>query len=125
MAVVSLCFAPTLRAGGKNTRRKVGRPQRGPWQGLREVVGHLAKAGADRAQIDAMLADLPLMYAAPDEMLAIEAGMMRPVGESFGLSLADRLCLALARRLDVAAMTADRVWLQAAGPLAVKVELVR
>lgn len=42
---------------------------------------------------------------------------------SAGLSLADRACLALARRFDVAAYTADRAWRRA--KVGVKVVLIR
>jgi ribonuclease VapC len=35
---------------------------------------------------------------------------MRPLTKAQGLSLADRACLALARRLDIPVITADREW---------------
>lgn len=92
---------------------------------LAEVVGHLAKAGADRDRVAQILATLPLVHEAPDEALAIEAGLMRPLTDPLGLSLGDRFCLALARRLGVAAMTADRAWANVAGPLGVEIELIR
>ena len=92
---------------------------------LAEVVGQYAKAGADRAAILAVLGGLPIAYVAPDEDLAIEVGLMRPMAERFGLSLGDRVCLAEARRLGGTALTADRAWAAAAGPLDVTVELIR
>ena len=92
---------------------------------LAEVVGQYAKAGADRAAISAVLAGLPIVYMAPDEELAIDVGLMRPMAERFGLSLGDRMCLAQARRLGATAMTADRAWTTAAGPMKVKVEVIR
>jgi ribonuclease VapC len=39
------------------------------------------------------------------------AGELSLVTRDAGLSLGDRACLALARRLDVPAVTADRAWL--------------
>jgi ribonuclease VapC len=41
---------------------------------------------------------------------AIEAARLRPLTRAAGLSLGDRVCLALARRLDGVAMTADTAW---------------
>ena len=92
---------------------------------LAEVAGHFAKAGADRTKVSALLAALPITYLAPDEDLAMEAGLMRPAGEPFGLSLGDRFCLAQARRLDAVALTADRAWTAAGGALGVKVDVIR
>jgi PIN domain nuclease of toxin-antitoxin system len=41
------------------------------------------------------------------------------------LSLGDRACLALARRLDVPALTSDRSWQAIAAQVGVRVELIR
>lgn len=41
---------------------------------------------------------------------ATEAARLRPLTRAAGLSLADRACLALARRLATAALTADQAW---------------
>lgn len=41
---------------------------------------------------------------------AIETGRLRPLTRDAGLSLGDRACLALARRLDAPALTADTNW---------------
>jgi ribonuclease VapC len=41
---------------------------------------------------------------------ATEAARLRPLTRSAGRSLADRACLALARRLATAVMTADHAW---------------
>jgi PIN domain nuclease of toxin-antitoxin system len=43
-----------------------------------------------------------------DEELAIEAGAMHAITRRQGLPLADRACLALARRLAATALTTDR-----------------
>ena len=60
-----------------------------------------------------------------DESLAIEAGLMRKAVRSTGLSLGDRLCLALARRLAVPVLTADRAWQDVAAAVGVEVRLIR
>ncbi len=41
---------------------------------------------------------------------AIETARLRPLTRSAGLSLGDRACLALARRLSTAVVTADIAW---------------
>jgi ribonuclease VapC len=48
---------------------------------------------------------------------------LRPITKRQGLSLADRECLALAERLGVPALTADRKWLEA--DVAAEVQLIR
>lgn len=53
----------------------------------------------------------------------IEIAKLRPVTITQGLSLADRACLALAGRLGVPALTADRIWQQA--DLRTEVKLIR
>lgn len=92
---------------------------------LAEVVGHFAKLGASRDDIDALLASLPITYVAPDEALAIEAGLMLKTTLKAGLSLGDRFCLALARATNAIALTADRAWKDLAEELGVEVELIR
>lgn len=58
------------------------------------------------------------------EDVATQARIRRlDVGGRLGLSLGDRLCLALGLRLDVPVMTADRVW--AGLDLPIEVELIR
>lgn len=54
---------------------------------------------------------------------AIEAARLRPLTRSAGLSLGDRLCLALARRLGGVALSADRPWGKL--KLDVAIELIR
>jgi PIN domain nuclease of toxin-antitoxin system len=92
---------------------------------LAEVVGHFAKLGARRPEIDALLGGLPIHYVLPDEELAILAGLLRPAGEQIGLSLGDRMCLAHAKRTNTTALTADRAWADFGASLGVTVELIR
>lgn len=54
---------------------------------------------------------------------AAEAARLFPITQSGGLSLAERACLALARRFQVTAMTADKAW--GAVDAGVTVELIR
>ena len=92
---------------------------------LAEVVGHYARLGADRADIQAMLSPLPIEIVPVDAGVAFEAGMMRVIGEAAGLSLGDRICLSLAKMRQAQSLTADKAWKVVADELEVDVELVR
>lgn len=52
---------------------------------------------------------------------ALEVALLRPLTKNIGLSLGDRACLALAKRLDVNALTADRIWVQVGTDIIVQV----
>ncbi|KAB0679252.1 type II toxin-antitoxin system VapC family toxin [Aureimonas leprariae] len=90
-----------------------------------EVAAIYARRGVDDARIAARLKTLPFDVVPLDRDLAIEAGLLGSRTRRFGLSLGDRVCLCLARRLGVVAVTADRVWAKAAAELDVAVELIR
>ena len=92
---------------------------------LAEIVSHYAKLGASRSDIEAMLTPLPVRVVPVDVVLSYEAGMLRPLTLPGGLSLGDRYCLALAKREQIPAMTAERRWPDIAGAAGVKVELIR
>ena len=88
-----------------------------------EVSAKLAEWGSDRASIEktrAVLADLIEPF---DAELAWQAGQLRPVTKSHGLSLGDRACLALAQKLGVPAMTADKAWAKL--DIGIKIEVIR
>lgn len=90
---------------------------------LSEVVAKLAEAGMpEKAIRDALLA-LPLPVVPFDREQAYEAGMLRPSTRGMGLSLGDRGCLSLAKRLGVPALTADKSWERLA--VGVKVRVIR
>lgn len=56
---------------------------------------------------------------------ALAAATMYGVGKPFGLSLGDRLCLALGQRLGAEVVTADVVWLGVAEALGLRVNVIR
>ncbi len=58
-------------------------------------------------------------------MQAQGAATMRPSTRALGLSLGDRACLALARELNVTALTADRNWAKVAEAAGVAVQVIR
>jgi len=82
---------------------------------LAEVFSRVADRGDDPAKLAAELTQSGLLdgaitvepFTAAD---AIDAGRLRPLTRDAGLSLGDRACLALARRLDAPALTADTDW---------------
>lgn len=92
---------------------------------LAEIVSHYAKLGAARSDIEALLRPLPIRVAPIDTALSYDAGMLRPITLDRGLSLGDRYCLALAKREEVPALTAERRWLVIAEAAGVRVELIR
>jgi ribonuclease VapC len=52
---------------------------------------------------------------------ALEVALLRPLTKSIGLSLGDRACLSLAKRLGVPTLTADRIWAQVETDIIVQV----
>src|SRR5215469_372929 len=92
---------------------------------LGEVVGHFARIGSSEADIRAMLDPLPFLRVALDEELAFRIGLMLPATRGAGLSIGDRACLALADKLGVRALMADRAWRRIARAVGVEIELIR
>ncbi len=92
---------------------------------LAEIVSYYAKLGASRGDIEAMLRPLPIRVVPVEAALSYEAGMLRKLTVQGGLSLGDRYCLALAKRENVPALTAERRWPDIAAAACVAVELIR
>jgi ribonuclease VapC len=90
---------------------------------LAEVVARLVDRGIPGQAIRRHLARLDLGVVAVDEDLAYAAGLLRPATRKLGLSLGDRVCIALARRCGAVALTTDRAWARL--EIGVAVELVR
>lgn len=78
-----------------------------PEAALRQVIAH---TGAECVPVDAAQ--------------ATEAGLLRSPTGHLGLSLGDLACLALARVRGGTVITADRPWLQLAGPLGLNIECI-
>ena len=79
---------------------------------LSEVVAKLSNAGMPEAAIRQALQGLQLDVLSFDQEQGYEAGLLRTATRNAGLSLGDRACLSLARRLGVPALTADHTWQQ-------------
>ena len=97
---------------------------------LREARAHLDRGGHDfgghrEAAIQAFLDPLPMTLIAIDAELACRAGMLQPLTRGFGLSLGDRVCLALARQLAVPALTSDHAWQSIATAVGAEVRMIR
>jgi ribonuclease VapC len=90
---------------------------------LAEVVTKLVERRVPLDTIADLLRHFDLDLHPFDEALAFEAGALRASTSGRGLSLGDRACLALARRLGARVLTADRAWRDL--DLGVQVEMLR
>ena len=78
---------------------------------LTEVGAKLLEAGMEEASAQIAVSVLGIGEIVDfTEDSAWEAAQLRPLTKQYGLSLGDRACLALARKLNVPAVTADKEW---------------
>ncbi|HXE43580.1 MAG TPA: type II toxin-antitoxin system VapC family toxin [Conexibacter sp.] len=82
---------------------------------LGEVLSRVADRGRDPARVVRQMTDRGLLEGAIavepfTSADAIEVARLRPLTRDLGLSLGDRACLALAKRLDTPVLTADSAW---------------
>jgi ribonuclease VapC len=82
---------------------------------LAEALSTMARKGADPAPALGTMTERGVIGGAitvePFTLAdAVEAARLRPLTATAGLSLGDRSCLALARRLGTPALTADQPW---------------
>ena len=77
---------------------------------LAEVVGKLLGGGMPESQVIDGLEGLGLHQVSFDVQQAYASGFLRGSTRLHGLSLGDRACLSLAKRLGVPALTSDRAW---------------
>jgi ribonuclease VapC len=90
---------------------------------LSETVAKLRDGGIPELEVRARRNGLNLDIVSFDEEAAYDAGFLRPTTRAAGLSLGDRACLALALRLGLTVLTADRPW--SAVSVGVTIELIR
>jgi ribonuclease VapC len=90
---------------------------------LTEVVTKLVARGVSSNEVSEILQEIDLSVHAHDEALAVEAGAIHASTRRQGLSLGDRACLALARRLAATALTTDRAWSRV--DVGVAIEVIR
>ena len=77
-----------------------------------EVISKLVERGLRRELARATVLNIGIQILDFDIELADRVGELRPQTKSYGLSLADRACLALAERQGLPALTGDRKWSQ-------------
>ena len=92
---------------------------------LAEVAGYYARTGVAEKDIHLLLDSLEIERIVFDEDLAYGAAMLLPETKTAGLSLGDRACLALARRMGATALTADKAWQKLPRSLGIAVEVIR
>ncbi|MEH3160001.1 MAG: type II toxin-antitoxin system VapC family toxin [Sphingomonas taxi] len=90
---------------------------------LSEVYTKIMERGGSAEDVDLFLRPLPLRIRRFDEGLAKEVGRLRLLTRHLGLSLGDRACLALGRRVDLPILTADAKWAQL--DLGIDIRLIR
>ena len=90
---------------------------------LAEALSKLADGGHDPEDVWDQVGTLPFEVVPLDDSLALEIAVLRRSTARAGLSLADRACLALGRRLGRTVLTADREWVGLVPGVAV--ELIR
>jgi len=92
---------------------------------LHEIVAKAIDKGASPDQAKELIEKMRLTVHAHDAEDAVESGLLRTATKGKGLSLGDRACLALAKKLNLPAVTADRAWAELADDLGVEIVLVR
>jgi PIN domain nuclease of toxin-antitoxin system len=88
-----------------------------------EVATRLARIGVQPDDARRLILGLGCPIVAVDAELGFRAGALSEATRASGLSLGDRICLALAEREQVPALTADGAWRTLA--IDIKVELIR
>lgn len=90
-----------------------------------EFVQKIRQYRNDGAKAFEALERLGLTFHPVNRADAYEAAQLYKMGKPYGLSLADRTCLALARQLGAEVLTADKVWLTVAKELKLEIKLIR
>lgn len=89
-----------------------------------EVATKYVLRGA-KEQARTLAERLPVTLISVDQDLALRAALMADLTRQAGLSLGDRVCLALGQHTGQTVLTADRPWPGVAQAIGVRVELVR
>ncbi len=90
-----------------------------------EIIAKSLDRGGDPEAIKAILAELAYTVIDIKAEDGTQAGWMRAQTRQFGLSLGDRLCLAVAQRLKAKILTADRPWLSVAQQMGINIQCIR
>jgi ribonuclease VapC len=90
---------------------------------LAETLTKATEWVRDPVEVLKEIKQLPMRIVPVSEAQALTAALLRPLTRSAGLSLGDRLCLALALSLGCPALSAESAWVGL--PHNVEVELIR
>lgn len=92
---------------------------------LGEVIQRQLRLNVSRVETERLIAELGVLIIDVDSDLAMDAAELRHQIPKAGLSQADCICLALAKRMGVVAVTTDRDWAEIADAVGVKVQVAR
>jgi len=90
-----------------------------------EVLARLLDWGMPAAAAHEAATSIEYQIVTFDDRLAKRCAELRPATRPKGLSLGDRACLALAGHTGAPVYTADRPWLELAGPLQLDIRCIR
>jgi ribonuclease VapC len=90
-----------------------------------EVISRCLDRGVAEEAVEPMLTELDYRVVPVEAADGALAGRLRTPTRAQGLSLGDRLCLAMALRLGCSVLTADRPWLELAAPLGLDIRCIR
>jgi ribonuclease VapC len=92
---------------------------------LGEVAHVQLRFGKTRDEAEDIIREMGIPVVDVDAQLALDAAEIKIIGKEAGLSQADCICLALAKREGAAALTGDRDWLKIADAIGVEVRMIR
>jgi PIN domain nuclease of toxin-antitoxin system len=90
---------------------------------LSEVIAKFVDKKVPESVIQRFVAQLRVEVIPVDQEQAVTAGLLRSQTKSVGLSLGDRVCLALALQQNCPVLTTDRAWGEV--KLGIEVRLIR
>lgn len=90
-----------------------------------EIIAKSLDRGVDGLVIETILAKLAYKVIDITAEDGAQGGRLRATTRSAGLSLGDRLCLAVAQRTKALVLTADRPWLKLAKGMGLKIRCIR
>ena len=92
---------------------------------LGEIAHVQLRFGKTRAEAEDVIREMGIPVVNVDAQLALDAAEIKIIGKEAGLSQADCICLALAKREGAVALTGDRDWLKIADAIGVEVRMIR
>jgi len=90
---------------------------------LSEVIAKLVDRNMPEEVIQELVSQLKIDIIPVDQEQAVTVGFLRSQTRSKGLSLGDRICLALGLQLNLPVLTTDRAWEKVS--LSIEVRLIR